>query len=207
MEVPPEIVKKANPLWEDFATARFLEKPPHVAKVHMIVNMIWSFGEKSQKIDVYEVDDMMMRRRVTNETVRNKIIRRGMWDIAGCPWWYPNGLQKRTNKRQKMLPLWVHLRGVPMSMYLWEGPSFITSAAGVPDHLHLDTIPCTDFEVAKVFVNADLSKELRRQITYNIQGEETIVEFSYPWLPPKCATCGKWGYYEKSCILNEIEEA
>lgn len=48
----------------------------------------------------------------------------------------------------------------PMSMYSWEGLSFMTSAAGVPDHMHPEMITCTNFEVAKVFVMADLSKEL-----------------------------------------------
>ena len=36
----------------------------------------------------------------------------------------------------------------------------MTSAAGVPDQLNPGMITCTNFEVAKVFVMADLSKEL-----------------------------------------------
>ena len=40
VEVPSEIIEKANPLWKDFVIARFLETAPHVAKVHMIVNKI-----------------------------------------------------------------------------------------------------------------------------------------------------------------------
>lgn len=47
-----------------------------------------------------------------------------------------------------------------MSMYYWEFLSFITSSARVPDRLHPETIACTKFEVAKVFIQADFSKEL-----------------------------------------------
>ena len=102
---------------------------------------------------------------------------------------------KEDEMKVKLIPLWVHLKGVPLSMYSWEGMSFITSAAGVPDHLYPETLACTNFEEAKVFVKADLSKELPRLIDFNIQGEEITVEFSYPWLPPKCAACGKTGHY------------
>ena len=56
------------------------------------------------------------------------------------------------------------MTNVHMSMYSWEGLSFITSAAGVPDHLHPETIACTNFDIAKVFVQADLSKELPQKI-------------------------------------------
>lgn len=45
VNVPSEVVEKANPLWDDFVIARFLETAPHVAKVHMILNKIWMFGE------------------------------------------------------------------------------------------------------------------------------------------------------------------
>lgn len=56
-----------------------------------------------------------------------------------------------------------------------------------------------------MFVKADLSKELPEKITYNIQGEETTVYFKYPWLPPKCTKCGRWGHYETFCKENKKE--
>src|SRR5690606_35689508 len=91
----------------------------------------------------------------------------------------------------KLTTLWVHLKKVLMSMYSWEGLSFISSAAGIPDKLHPETIACTNLEVAKVCVKADLSKQLPKMINFTIKGEDTLVEFSYPWLPSKCSVCGK----------------
>ena len=179
--------------------ARFLETAPHVAKVHMIINKIWAFGEKNQKLDVYEMDATTMRIRVTNEKIRNKVVRRGMWNIAGVPMVVSNWAPEEDTSKANMIPLWVHVTNVPMNMYSWEGLSFITSAAGVPDYLHPETIACTNFDIAKVFVLADLSKELPQKINYNIQGKETTVKFAYPWLPPKCGKCGRWGHYETFC--------
>lgn len=93
-----------------------------------------------------------------------------------------------------------------MNMYSWEGLSFITSAAGIPDHLHPETVACTNFDIAKVFVKVDLTKELPKKINYTIQGKEVEVYFNYPWLPPKCTTCGKWGHYATFCKVEQKEE-
>lgn len=205
VEVPSEIIEKANPLWEDFVIARFLEKAPHVAKVHMILNKIWAFGDKTQKLDVYEMDEMTMRIRITNEKVRSKVVRRGMWNIAGVPMVVSKWSPEEDASKAGLIPLWVHVTNVPMSMYSWEGLSFITSAAGEPDHLHPETVACTNFEIAKVFVNADLTKELPQKINYNIQGVQTTVHFMYPWLPPRCVKCGRWGHYETFCKENKKE--
>lgn len=198
VEVPMEVVEKSNHLWDDFVIARFLETAPHIAKVHMIVNKIWAFGEKSQRLDVHEMDEKTMRIRITNEKIREKVIRRGMWNIAGVPMvvskWSPEAKDSTAQ-----IPLWVHLTNVPLSMYSWEGLSFMTSPLGVPDHLHPETIACSNFDVAKVFVQADLSKELPTKIEFMIQGEKVIVEYAYPWLPPKCTSCGKWGHYVTFC--------
>lgn len=86
VEVPSEIIEKANPLWEDFVIARFLETTPHIAKVHMILNKIWTFGDKSQKLEVYEVDAITMRIRITSAMVREKVVKRGCGILQGFLW-------------------------------------------------------------------------------------------------------------------------
>lgn len=147
-----------------------------------------------------------MRIRIPNQKVREKIVRRGMWNIAGVPMVVSHWSPVDDDSKTSFLPLWVHVSNVPMSMYSWEGLSFITSAAGEPDHLHPETIACKNFEVAKVFVKADLTKELPDKITYTIQGKETTVGFTYPWLPPKCTRCRRWGHFETFCRQNKKEE-
>lgn len=198
VEVPSAIVEKADLLWDDFIIAKFLEEAPHVAKVHVILNKIWAFGDKDQKLDVYEMDATTMRVRIQNPAVREKVIRRGMWNIAGIPMvaskWSP--IEDESNGTT---PLWVHLSNVPMNMYSWQGLSFISSAAGIPDRLHPETLACTNFEIAKICVKADLSKPLPNKIDYKINGEDVTVEFNYPWLPNRCEGCGKWGHLEIKC--------
>lgn len=50
--VPDDVFKDPSPLWEDFLIGRFIEKAPHVGKVHAIVNKIWTM-DKSHVVEVY----------------------------------------------------------------------------------------------------------------------------------------------------------
>ncbi|KAF8109181.1 hypothetical protein N665_0101s0011 [Sinapis alba] len=191
VKVPLEIVDNANLLWEDFVIARFLETAPHVAKVHVILNKIWAFGDKDQKLDVYEMDSTTMRIRIPNAAVREKFIGRGMWNIAGISMvvakWSP--IEDESNK---LTPLWVYLKNVPMT--------------GGLDRLHPETIACTNFKIAKVCVKANLSQPLPTMIDYTIDGEEITVEYCYPWLPDKSEGCGKWGHIVAKCERKDRNE-
>lgn len=77
---------------------------------------------------------------------------------------------------------------------------------GVPVRLHPETEQCLNLKVAKVFVKADLSKELPKSMNFTFEGKKTLVEYSYPWLPPKCTVCGKWGHYARVCRHNGGKE-
>lgn len=83
VEIPDEILDNSTPLWDDFVVGKFLDLVPHVAKVHIVLNKIWRYGDSSTKVDVYEMNPRMMRFHVSNLKAKEKILRRGMWNIAG----------------------------------------------------------------------------------------------------------------------------
>lgn len=85
VEVPSKVTENSSPLSEDFVLESFLDAAPHVAKVHVILNKIWSSGDKNQKVDVIEMDSKTMRFRITNPKVREHVLKRGMWNIADVP--------------------------------------------------------------------------------------------------------------------------
>lgn len=87
-------------------------------------------------------------------------------------------------------------------MFMWSGLSFHASPVGEPKRLHPDTELVTNFEEAKIFVEADLSKELRKIYYFQVRGEEVCVEFEYPWLPQRCGVCRKWGHPDDGCLAN-----
>ncbi|CAE6075465.1 unnamed protein product [Arabidopsis arenosa] len=205
VEIPDEVFENVTPLWEDFLIGKFLDTAPHVAKVHVIVNKIWKQGFDAQKIDVYEVNSTTLRFRDSNPLIRARVLKRGMWNIAEVPMvvtkWTPNA--EKEQQEEKSVPLWFFFKNVPMNMYSWEGLSFITSAAGHPVRLHPETAACSRFDVAKNFVNADLSKELPKKIKFTKNGKEFWVDFVYPWLPPRCSICEKWGHLDSRCVANK----
>ncbi|KAG2261125.1 hypothetical protein Bca52824_068204 [Brassica carinata] len=121
--------------------------------------------------------------RILNNADKNRVLRRGMWNIAG----------------------------VPMVLTKWSpcsrgGPSFVTSPLGSPVRLHPETTQCLNIEVAKIFVKVDLSKDLPKKMKFNIEGEEVMVEYIYPWLPTKCPKCEKWGHTRKRCPQGNEEQ-
>ncbi|KAL0650736.1 hypothetical protein Bca4012_093427 [Brassica carinata] len=205
VEIPDEVIEQADLLWDDYLIGKFLDTAPHVARVHAIVNRIWNQGEMKQQIDVQVGDDTTMKSKVLNPVMRARIVQRGMWNIGNVPLvvmkWTLDDLKEKPEI--KSIPMWVYLKNVPMNMYSWRGLSFIVSAAGFPVRLHPETASCSNFKLAKIFVNVDLSKELPDKINFTKKGKSHLVEFIYPWLPLRCSTCGKWGHVEKVCVMNK----
>lgn len=79
---------------------------------------------------------------------------------------------------------------------------------GKPVRLHPETELCTNFEEAKVFVNADMTKELPKLYQFKSKnGIKAAMEFSYPWLPKKCSFCSKWGHPGKECTKSKTKDS
>ena len=132
VEIPDEILNNSTPLWDDFVVGMFLDLDPHVAKVHMVLNKIWKYGYTAEKIEVYEVNATTMRFKVSTQKAREKIICRGMWNIAAVPMIVSKWTPRSEEEEEESIPMWVHVEKVPLHMYSWEGISFVTSTVGFP---------------------------------------------------------------------------
>lgn len=119
VEIPDDVISDSTPLWEDFVVGKFLDLAPHVAKVHMVLNKIWKYGDESTRVEVYEVNVTTMRFRVSSSKAREKILRRGMWNIAGVPMVVANWSPKTEEEKQEeeAIPMWVYVRKVPLHMF------------------------------------------------------------------------------------------
>ncbi|KAF8100695.1 hypothetical protein N665_0218s0033 [Sinapis alba] len=196
VEIPDEVLDSATPLWKDFLVGKFLSTAPHISKVHVIVNKIWNQSNSQDHIDVYEVNPTVMRFRVRSPQACQRTLRRGMWNIAEVPLivqkWNPK--TEAEHHEEKAILMWVHLKKVPMHMYSWEGLSFISSTVGHPVRLHPESASCSNFDIGKIFVNVDVSKELPRSIKFSKNCKDFMVDFIYPWLPPiRCSYYKKMG--------------
>lgn len=203
VEIPDDLLVNSVPLWDDFLEGRFLDPAPHVSRIHIIVNKIWPLGNKTIKIDVFSVNERTVKFRIFDQQTRLRILKRGVWNIAGIPMvlskWAPLA-EKEDTTEVKTVPMWVILKNVPHSMFSWEGLGFIASAVGKPVRLHPETELCTNFEEAKVFVNANMTKPLPTTHRFcSKSGINADIEYSYPWIPTKCSTCQAWGHNGKEC--------
>lgn len=100
-----------------------------------------------------------------------------MWNLAGIPVvmskWSP--FVEEDQPEEKSMPLWVHLKNVPINMVSWKGLSLIASPVGVPARFHPETAQCINLKLPKIFVNADLTKELPRAMNFKLNGTKTLV--------------------------------
>lgn len=210
VEIPDDLLVNTVPLWEDFLEGRFLDPAPHVAKIHIIVNKIWPLGNKNIKIDVFAVNEKVVKFWITDQQTRSRILRRGVWNIAGIPMilskWAPLEEKKEDEEEVKIVPMWVTMKNVPSTMFSWKGLGFIASSVGKPVRLHPETELCSNFDEAKVFVNANMTKPLPNAYRFRSKsGINANIEFTYPWVPTKCSLCAKWGHNEKECLKKKEE--
>ena len=70
---------------EDFLIGKFLAKAPFVGGIHALVNRIWTLGDSSVRIDVFVMDQTTVRFRIKDVRTRNRVLRRGMWNLWRVP--------------------------------------------------------------------------------------------------------------------------
>lgn len=70
--------------------------------------------------------------------------------------------------------------------------------------LHPNMQRCTRLDVVRVLVEVNLQKSLTEKICFKEKDVSAIsVLVSYPWLPPHCNVCSKWGHGVKDCQLSK----
>lgn len=168
VESPDDILEGSAPMWDKILIRKFLATAPHIAKVHVIVNKIWTLGDKNLKVDVFAVDQTTMKFKIHDSSARNRVIRRGMWNIANITMivskWFL--VSEEAQLKINTMPMWIVLKNVPHKMFHWKGLGFFASAIGVPQKFHPHTEMCKSFDEAKMFVETNLSKKLPKKLSF-----------------------------------------
>ncbi|KAG2266067.1 hypothetical protein Bca52824_073146 [Brassica carinata] len=208
LQIPDAIFDEAELLWKSFVVGYFIGDAAHVGSIHATVNRIWTGPKAGTKIDVQFIAKNTVLFRIENDQMRNRVIQRKYWHIADIPLvvnvWSPESSQHPPDL--SAMPLWVDLRGVPNTLYSHKGLKCLVRAVRHFVKLHPNTEKCVRLDMARILVEVDLRKTLVEKITFTDKsGASHEVEVNYPWLPPRCNVCCRWGHKGQDCLSKEIK--
>ncbi|KAH0863180.1 hypothetical protein HID58_080391 [Brassica napus] len=207
MDIPEEIFDEAELLWKSFVVGHFIGDAPHIGSIHATVNRIWSSSKAGSKIDVQFIEKNTVLFRIEDNQMRARVLQRKHWNITDIPLvvnvWSPESAMNPPDL--SAMPLWVDLKGVPNNLYSHKGLRCLSKAVGKFVRLHPSTEKCVRLDVARVHVEVDLQQPMVERIAFSdSKGEKREVEVNFPWVPPRCSICCRWGHKGKDCTSKEV---
>uniref|UniRef100_A0A0D3CAS6 DUF4283 domain-containing protein n=1 Tax=Brassica oleracea var. oleracea TaxID=109376 RepID=A0A0D3CAS6_BRAOL len=208
MQIPEDIFDESELLWKSFVVGYFIGDAPHIGSVHATVNRIWSTPKAGSKIDVQFIEKNTVLFRIDNSQMRTRVLQMKYWHIANVPLvvnvWSPESALNPPDLTS--MPLWVDLCGVPNDLYSHKGLKCLTRAVGRFVKLHPNTERCIRLDVARVLTEVNLHEPLVKKITFkDKEGVERDIGVNFPWLPPRCTVCRKWGHKAQDCTGKEVK--
>lgn len=147
----------------DFIQGHFFAKMPSYQAIQSVLNFMWG---KGAKLDIRNnLKDRSILVRIPNEYIRSKVLEKRIWYVGTSMFhvsqWCSSNSAPASLSIPTSIPLWVHLKGVPL-----------------------------DLDLAHVKIEAVFSKPLPELVELRrTTGEIILVEVSYPWVPPSCSNC------------------
>ncbi|CAG7871411.1 unnamed protein product, partial [Brassica rapa] len=182
--IPDENIEAAKEEFKDFIFARFHGDCPSMGRIIGVINAIWA--KAGPRIFVHNIGD------------------------AGYPMfvaaWSPDFTPEEAPISSAIVP--VELRNVPYLLFNRQSLSRLATAIGKPESLAPETERKENFQVAKLYVRVDLTKELPTKIISGFSsGRECEISVTYPWLPVKCSSCRKYGHSAEKCRFGVNTES
>ncbi|CAE6005964.1 unnamed protein product [Arabidopsis arenosa] len=200
--IPDENIEAAKDEFKDFIFAQFHGNFPEMGRVIGVVNALWA--RNGPRIFVHRTGPGAYLLRVSNPRTRALLLGRHVWNIAGFPMfvapWSPEF--EPDSPPITSATVTAEFRGVPYLFFSKQSLSRIATAVGSPIALAPETERKETFEVAKVLVRVDLTKDLPSKLILGLSsGREYDITVSYPWLPAKCMECNAYGHDRSHCKL------
>ncbi|KAF9624274.1 hypothetical protein IFM89_009182 [Coptis chinensis] len=111
--------------------------------------------------------------------------------------WSPEAESQRNNVTT--VPIWAKLSKVPKELWTKKGLSFLASLIGGPLCMDGATSMKRRLDFAKVCVTIPLDFEFPSSIKLKIRGKVVFVDVEYPWKPPSCSRCSRFGHLTARC--------
>lgn len=198
--IPDAVFERGAAMLQDYIVGSFFAKMPSYKSIENVLNYLWGKGVKLE-IHTNKINRTMLVR-IPNQFIRRKVIEKRLWYIGSAMFhvspWSP---ASTAAPELSSIPIWAHLKGVPLDLRSLEGLGFAASLVGEPKETDEFTANLTSIEVAHVKVDADLSQQLPRLVQIKRQSGEIIpVQVEYPWVPPSCSFCNQIGHIVRDCL-------
>nr|GEW56732.1 zinc knuckle CX2CX4HX4C [Tanacetum cinerariifolium] len=146
----------------------------------------------------------------------NAVLEKGPWMVRNKPlflqkWCSDIGMERMEPKK---FPIWEKIVNVPLEAWSMEGINALASSLGKP--IMMDTMTANmcqkgvgNFKYARVLVEVDVEKEIKREIKIQYRGQNNNIKGSkklkvvYDWKPPVCTKCKVFGHEDRHCMKRK----
>ncbi|XP_013601414.1 PREDICTED: uncharacterized protein LOC106308851 [Brassica oleracea var. oleracea] len=201
--IPDEVFQRGAEMHRDFIQGHFFAKMPSYQAIQSVLNFMWG---KGAKLDIRtNLKDRSILVRIPNEYIRSKVLEKRIWYVGTSMFhvsqWCSSNSAPASLSIPTSIPLWAHLKGLPLDLRSLEGLTFAAGLIGKPKETDEFTRNLADLDLAHVKIEAVFSKPLPELIELRrTTGEIIPVEVSYPWVPPSCSNCQELGHIMKDCL-------
>ncbi|KAF8117964.1 hypothetical protein N665_0007s0013 [Sinapis alba] len=139
----------------------------------------------------------------TPKSTRKFVLQRGLWHVDDCimfvaPWTSSESL---TLPKITSIQVWVKLKNIPSTLYSILGIEWIDSGLGEPMLSYKPWLDPTMLGEAKIMVEVELDKPFPQKVAaWDKQGDFSLVDVEYSWIPTSCERCGQLGHKSKRCL-------
>ncbi|RID72033.1 hypothetical protein BRARA_C03941 [Brassica rapa] len=136
------------------------------------------------------------------------VLQRSLWHVDDCimfvaPWTSSDSL---TLPEITSIPLWVSLKNIPSTLYSILGIEWIASGLGEPMLSYKPWLDPTMLGEAKIMVEVELDKPFPKKVAaWDKQGNFSLIDVEYAWLPASCERCGQLGHKSKRCLSKVLD--
>lgn len=173
---------------------------PSGGLVYAVLNRIW--GRKCE-IFVRKISEFSYIFHIPDESTRKFVLQRSLWHVDDClmfvaPW---TSSETLTLPEISSIPIWVTLKNIPSTLYSILGIEWIASGVGEPMLSYKPWLDPTMIGEAKIMVEVELDKPFPQKVAaWDKQGNFSLVDVEYSWLPTSCEICGQIGHKSRRCL-------
>ncbi|XVE88719.1 hypothetical protein DITRI_Ditri19aG0091600 [Diplodiscus trichospermus] len=193
-------------LWKNAVVGQFIGHMPNFSLFQRLVSIMWG---SDSTVEVKPTGRNLFIIQFLSAKKRDSVLEKGPWHIQNKPLI----IRKREPGMSSLdldltrVPVWIHLRNVPLELFTKDGLSYIANLVGTP--LYMDWIIATQKRLAfaKICVELDINAEVLETIDVRMKNDTLItVHVEVPWFPQKCNHCNIFGHVTNLVSRKELAQ-